>query len=315
MPSYPDRARLKAEIVARVEAGETVALICADAAMPCAESVQVWRRGDAGFAGALDAARARWAAGRSPYPFSEAAAEAFLARVRAGETVNDLLGRPGMPSQRAYRYWRRTQGAFAEELWRLRAVRYAGHSGVAHSRWRAWDEAVADRITLSVMRGAVMRKLLAADPALPCLAVVERWRREHREWDGALRMAMRAGRLVREKAWTLQPLTPELIDLIGERIVGGASLRSLGVEPEMPCPTTLYKWVALSPAFAREVAVACHWREEFYNDQMVDICQRNGPFGLALTKRQAWPLQWRVNQLAKRPGWKRRREAVRARWA
>jgi hypothetical protein len=36
---------------------------------------------------------------------------------------------------------------------------------------------------------------------------------------------------------------------------------------------------------------------------MIDICQRNGPFGLALTKRQVAPLQLRVNQLAKRPGW------------
>ena len=38
-----------------------------------------------------------------------------------------------------------------------------------------------------------------------------------------------------------------------------------------------------------------------YNDRMLDI----GPFGLAATKRQAAPLQLRVNQLAKRPGWSR----------
>ena len=42
------------------------------------------------------------------------------------------------------------------------------------------------------------------------------------------------------------------------------------------------------------------------DDQMLDICQRNGPFGLAATKREAAPLQLRVNQLAKRPGWSRR---------
>lgn len=42
---------------------------------------------------------------------------------------------------------------------------------------------------------------------------------------------------------------------------------------------------------------------------MIDICERNGPFRLAATRREARPLQWRVNQLAKRPGWKRRRAA------
>jgi hypothetical protein len=41
---------------------------------------------------------------------------------------------------------------------------------------------------------------------------------------------------------------------------------------------------------------------------MVDIWDRNGPFGLEATKREAAPLQLRVNQLAKRPGWRRARE-------
>ena len=43
---------------------------------------------------------------------------------------------------------------------------------------------------------------------------------------------------------------------------------------------------------------------------MIDIGERNGPFGLARTKREAWPLQLRVNQLSKRPGWKRRRDGA-----
>ncbi len=251
----------------------------------------------------------------SPYPFDPAVAAAFVGRVGRGERIRDLLAKPGMPSQRAFAHWRRTEPGFAAEMRRLLALRYGRRSRDGHGRWREWDEAVADRLTLAVMRGAVLRQLLASDAALPCLAVVARWRREHPEWDGALRMAMKAGRLVREKAWTLAPVTPELIDLIGGRIVAGASLRSLSAEPAMPCAATMYKWVALSPEFAREVAVACHGREEFLNDQMGDICQRNGPFRLALTKRQAWPLQLRVNQLSKRPGWKRRRAAAAAeRW-
>jgi hypothetical protein len=191
---------------------------------------------------------------------------------------------------------------FQEALWRLRGARYGRQAGSAHSRYRAWDEAVADRILLAVMRGAVLRKLLSSDPAFPCLAVLERWRREEPVWDRALVMAMAAGRRARWRG------SPELTDEIWHRIVMGASLRSLGAEPDMPSAGTLYAWVKRWPAFAAEVASACHWREEFLNDQMIDICQRNGPFGLAATKRQAAPLQLRANQLSKRPGWKRARE-------
>ncbi len=242
--------------------------------------------------------------------FDPAVAAAFIARVERGARIADLLSTPGMPSQRAYAHWRRTEPGFAAQMRRLLALRYGRRSGDGHGRWRAWDEAVADEITLQLMRGALLRRLLAADPALPSLAVVARWRRAHPDWDGALRMAMRTGRLVRERARSLARATPELVEEIGDRIIEGASLRSLAAEgPAMPCARTLYKWVAISPAFAREVAVCSHWREDMLRDRMIDICQRNGTFGLARTKVEARPLQLRLNQLTKRPGWKRRREA------
>jgi hypothetical protein len=190
-----------------------------------------------------------------------------------------------------------------------RALRYGRMSREGHGRWRGWDEAVADRITLAVMKGAVLRRLLAGDAALPCLAVVARWRREHPEWDGALRMAMRTGRLVREREASLARVTPEVIAAIGLRMIEGESLRSLAAEPWTPCARTLYKWVAISPAFAREVAGAGDFRDMMLGEQIVEISDRNGPFGLEATKAEAWPLQLRRNQLSKRPGWKRRRDA------
>jgi transposase-like protein len=329
MPSYPHRGHLKAEIVARVAAGETVRGICEAAGMPTKASVQVWRRADPAFAAALAEARPR-GAWRRELMFDEAVAAAFLARVAAGERVADLLARPGMPSQRAYRFWRRTDVGFQEALWRLRGHNYARRTGSGHGRWRGWDEAVADRITLAVMRGAVLRRFLASDPALPCLAVVERWRRETPEWDGALRLAMKAGRLARGRA--VEPVvgpdgrtargararcTPELVEEICDRIVEGGSLRSVAQDPDMPCARTLYAWVAKRPEFERQVLEACRWRDEWLNDQMLEICDRNGPLGLAKTKREVRPLQFRMNQFSKRPGWKRRRKAAaedRERW-
>jgi hypothetical protein len=212
-----------------------------------------------------------------------------------------LLARPGMPSQRAYAYWRRTNVGFQQALAELRGAREVRRLRGLKGRRRDWDEAMADRILLAVMRGAVLRKLLSSDRAFPCLAVVARWRREEPVWDRALAMAMAVGRRARWRG------SPELMAEVCDRIVLGASLRSLGAEPDMPSAGMLYAWVRRWPEFAREVAKACDWREEVLNDRMIDICQRNGPFGLAATKRQAAPLQLRVNQLSKRPGWKRAR--------
>lgn len=320
---YPWRANAKAVILARAAAGEALEAICRDREMPSAVCVRTWRRQDGAFALALEDARRRGRevrerAAYAALAFDPAVAAAFLARMAEGARVDQLLSKPGMPSQRAYRHWKRTQAEFQGEVWRLSQakaqvrsqLRSAGLKGGGGRPYRAFDQAVADRILLAVMRGAHLRRMLETDPSLPCRVVLYRWRAAEPVWDRALKMAMKTGRLVRERARSLAPLTPELIEEIGERVALGASLRSLGAEPGMPCPHTLYMWVERSAAFAEEMIRAEYWREEFLNDQMIDICQRNGPFGLAATKREAHPLQWRANQLAKRPGWKRRRLAA-----
>ena len=244
------------------------------------------------------------------YPFDPAQAAAFLARVAAGELTADVLDTPGAPSQRAYAYWRRTEPEFAAEVRRLAAAGYWNRSLSGHPRWKAWDEAVADRILLAVMRGAPFRKLLASDPSLPCLAVTERWRRQHSDWDGALRAAMSRGRLVREDARSRARLTPELLDEIGDRILYGGSLRSLGAAPDMPCRAVLYKWAARWPDFAAEVERCSQLRDEMLNDLIIDRALANGPLGFEAGRRAAQPLQRQLNRLAKRPGWKRARDGV-----
>ncbi|MEO8112943.1 MAG: hypothetical protein ABI655_01085 [Phenylobacterium sp.] len=245
MSLYPERSRLKDEIVARVAAGETVKAISAQLGGPSKSALHNWRRADPAFAAALAAARLRGYF-RRRLAFDEATAAAFLARLAAGARVEDLLDRPGMPSQKTYQYWRRSQGAFQEALW---ALRYARRSGASHGRWRAWDEAVADRITLLVRRGAVFRELLGSDPELPCLAVAARWRREHPEWDFALRIAMGVGRRARGP----RGCTPGLVAEICDRVAAGASLRRLAACADMPCARTLYAWMARRPEFAAAV--------------------------------------------------------------
>lgn len=239
------------------------------------------------------------------YPFDPAVAAAFLARVAAGERTAAVLDTPGAPSQRAYACWWRTESAFAAEMKRLTAARYWNRKRSGHPRWKAWDEPTADRVLLAVMRGAPFRRLLASDPALPCLAVMARWRRRQPDFDGALRMAMRMGRLVREDARSRARLTPALMEEIGERILVGGSLRSIGASEDMPCPATFYKWVARWPDFAAEVERWSHWRDVWLNDRIVDGALAHGPLGFESGRRAMQPLQRQLNRLAKRPGWKR----------
>jgi hypothetical protein len=147
--------------------------------------------------------------------------------------------------------------------------------------------------------------LLACDPSLPCLAVVARWRLEQPEWDQVLRKAMRAGRLMRQRRESSQA-AEALVEEIGDRIMFGASLRSVGARADMPCARTLYAWMARLPGFEAEILRRCDLRDVWLADQMMVIWQDNAPLGLAETKRQVAPLRKQLNRLAKRPGWKRR---------
>jgi hypothetical protein len=275
MPAYPHRGPLKAAIIARVADGEAVAAICAEAAMPSADSVRGWARVDGWFAGELAAARRR-GAWRRERMFDEAKAGAFLARVVAGEKVRDLLARPGMPSQGAYRYWRMTQPEFLLALGRLRAGGYSQRSRTGHPRWRAWDAEVAGRLLAAVLKGAPMRATLASDPAFPSLSVLNRWRREQPRWAAELKIVIKHGR-VRGAAARCRARAEALEEEVGLAVLDGASLRRLGAEDaDLPSARTLYAWRRRWPSFARSVDIATDmrdWRaaEEAFEARMARI--------------------------------------------
>ncbi|MGH6964203.1 MAG: hypothetical protein ACREE0_06950 [Phenylobacterium sp.] len=297
--AYPHRAHLKQDILARVKAGERVVDICAEPGMPSAATLQVWRRADAGFAAELAQARSvgDW---RRRLMFNEAKAKAFLARVAAGERIRDLLSKPGMPSQKTYQYWRRTEASFAEELWRLKGLRDQARGERLRGRYRAFDQATADQILVRVARGGLLKRVLAADPALPCRAVVYRWRKEEPEWDGALKVAFQVGR--RERGHPRALRTPQMTEAILDRIVMGGSLRSIGREPGMPKTRTLESWIARDAAFSAEVARACDHREDWFIDQMTLIADEAGPISQAELRRRWSPLARQHARLQNRPG-------------
>jgi hypothetical protein len=302
--AYPHRAHLKLDILARVTAGERVVEICAEPGMPCAATIQVWRRNDPGFAAELALARTRgdW---RRRLAFDEAKGAAFLARVAAGERIRDLFAQPGMPSRKTYQYWRTTDVGFAEALWRLKGLREKARGEWARGRYRAFDQATADKILVRVAKGGVLRKVLAADPALPCTGVVARWREQEPEWDGALKVAFQVGR--RERGHPRALRTPAMTEAIVDRIIEGGSLRSIGREPGMPKARTLYSWIAKDAAFSAQVARACDDREDWYIDQMTVIADEAGAVSADELRRRMSPLARQHARLENRPGRKWRR--------
>ena len=304
--AYPHRAHLKQDILARVTAGARVVEICAEPGMPCAATIQVWRRRDPAFAAELALARTRgdW---RRRLAFDEAKAAAFLARVAAGERIRDLLARPGMPSQKTYQYWRWTDAGFAEALWRLKGVREKARREWAQGRYRGFDQAIADRILVRVAKGGVLRRVLAADKALPCLAVVARWREQEPAWDGALKVAFQVGR--RERGHPQALRTPQMTEAIVDRIIEGGSLRSIGREPGMPTTRTLENWIARDADFAAEVGRACEDRQDWYIDQMTVIASDAGRISAAELRRRMSPLRRQHARLQNRPGRKWRGNA------
>lgn len=297
MPSQyrRDVPRLKGEIVARVAAGARLKAICAGAGMPCRQTVSAWARADEAFGAALAAAagRAVWQRRR----FDEAKAAAFLARARAGETINSRLREAGMPSRRDYNHWKAIEAPFAEAIFALRLRRDELIGAHGRARLRAFDPALADRIVVGVNRGAKLEDVLAADPQLPCKRTLRRWRREQPAFDQVLRWYFAAWRKKRGRD---HGLTPEVGDAVFDRIVEGGSFASIGREPGMPSRQTLRRWNAVHPAFAETVALACEYREDWFDDQIEEVGRGCG--SMTAAKRATGQLRRQLVRLRHRPG-------------
>jgi hypothetical protein len=300
-----DKGRLKAEIVARVTAGESLRAIGGDPGLPEVRTIRIWARADAEFAGALALARVR--ADEARLRYDEQMAAAFLSRARAGEPINGLLREPGMPGRRAYRHWQATQAPFAEAIFALRQRRDATIGERGRARYRAWDQALADRIIVGVHKGGSLREVLAGDPSLPSRPTLRRWRREQPLFDAVLKNLFAARR---RRAGIRVGCTPELTDQVVEHLVMGGSFNSLGREPGMPSRQTLRHWVRVRPEFAKAVAWACDQREDWFLDQIQLIADEAVPGDLARARAQIAPLRRQLARLRHRPGAVHRRRAL-----
>lgn len=65
--------------------------------------------------------------------------------------------------------------------------------------------------------------------------------------------------------------TEEIGSAICERISKGESIVKICSSPDMPNPSSVYKWLAAFPAFAESYAHARERQADYYFEQMVDI--------------------------------------------
>ena len=244
VPAYP-RATMMAAVCAALEAGATLRQIAARPGWPSRQTVHRWAVEDPTFAARLSEARnlRRGVRTQARGGFDPELAEAFLLRVRRGETVRRLVRTPGMPNRDRLDRWKAERPEFAAAL--AQAARFSRE--VKDSPWARYDPVAADAVIVRVNAGETMA-CVCADPDLPGETALRRWRAREPDFAKALRAAQRAGH--RARMATRVKLTPELSEEILLRMAHGASLRQVAMAPGMPHYTTLMAWQRRDEGFA-----------------------------------------------------------------
>lgn len=141
-----------------------------------------------------------------------------------------------------------------------------------------------------VAMGEPLRRVLGSDAAFPCLSVLARWRRQNREFDSELRIAMKGSRFRRgaRRLWS-QDLQTE----ITMRIAEGSSFRDIPRDPDMPALSTLSNWMRRKPGFVDAVAAACRRREQMILDRQLEIARAATEASVGEARRQIAALERR----------------------
>ena len=322
-PPLPDRNVTMARAIQMIEAGYSLRGIAAVAGMPSRQTLHRWMAGCETWRRQADAARAGMRAGRraeaAGRDFDAGRAEAFLAQVRLGFAVRDLVRGAGrgavwLNRERLAR-WTTGRPDFAAALGAAVACGRRVRRGMG-TRRVGFDPAVADKVVVRLAGGRRWAELWA-DADLPGRHVLARWRREDAGFDRVVRTAVLAGHRQRTRARALaRRLAPDagrvggglgaVRETILGRIAAGESLRGLGGQPGLPHRVTLYRWVREDRAFAEAVADACHQREIGLQEMAVAIAETATPATMPAVMRAMGAVRRRQGQLRPWPGTRRR---------
>jgi hypothetical protein len=95
--------------------------------------------------------------------------------------------------------------------------------------------------------------------------------------------------------------SPEVVDLIWDRLLDDVSLRQICQDPKVPARSTLFVWLRRHPEFAREYRFVKWFQCHSLGDDIVDIADAGAgdcnPENFRLAKRRIAALQSRLSKL------------------
>lgn len=198
-------------------------------------------------AAAVAAAKGR----KAPVRWSDAVAERLLARLAEGAFLYRVCREPGMPTPEGVAKWKAERPEFGERLAQARAA--GGRPEGARGPVSSFCAGVAAEICERICEGESLT-VIGADPTMPCLSTIQRWRRENPVFDEQVRQAKEIlGERFCDVGWQLaQAATPETAYLTHVRLAHARWMagvmaprvtRLKPVEPEAPreVRTTLYR--------------------------------------------------------------------------
>jgi hypothetical protein len=179
--------------------------ICDDPSMPCYATVWKWRRERPEFDEALTLARQAQAERLAEKGMD--IAEAICVRIASGESLSAICEDEGMPHRATVSSWAEQAPQFRAQLHKARAA--AGWNAAA-GRPPSYCEATAQAIFERMLAGETLTAICDA-PDMPSYPTVWRWRRDHREFDDALKLARQAQaeRLAERALELAEAITPK----------------------------------------------------------------------------------------------------------
>jgi len=164
-------------------------------------------------------------------------------------------------------------------------------------RFRRWSKAAGDAIVARTAEGESLRAI-CRDPALPNLRVVAKWMKTRPAFAREVRDARaRAARAFTGRSPAYCQATAELIF---ERLCQGEGVVAICRDPDMPAPSTVYRWMALDADFREAVALAREIAAEGVFDKGFEICEAATPDTAYLAHVRLTHMRWGAAKLAPR---------------
>ena len=92
-------------------------------------------------------------------------------------------------------------------------------------------------------------------------------------------------------------LTPELTEKICDRLAEGRSLISICLDDDMPCRSTVNKWIRENEQFCTNIARAREDQADYYLDKQIEYAETATMEDYQLKKFQADNLKWVASKL------------------